>query len=321
MKSFLQHIILFRHYQFLLYQFVLLLWTSIIAADPLRGNGDSTPPVSSGAAWIPSVLSPVLAWVVTMQRQLVGGLQYQIHLVRDGESVTAALMIIAIGLVYGFVHAVGPGHGKIVIVSYLATRRASLGIALKMSVVISFMQATSAITIVSFLYLILHHGMHTVMSNAAYFETVSFGLITLFGIFIVWRAIRGASYYQDDAGGEHDHSQADDIKPMLIREYLIGAMAVGIRPCTGALLILLFTFANGLFWLGIASVFALAVGSAVTVALTGLSAIGGRSVLERMVGVSVAPWLERIVAAVGGTVIVLVGLAMMATSWNLNAIA
>ena len=44
-------------------------------------------------------------------------------------------------------------------------------------------------------------------------------------------------------------------------------MAVGLRPCSGAILVLVFTLAQGIFWAGIASTFIMGLGTAITVAV------------------------------------------------------
>jgi ABC-type nickel/cobalt efflux system permease component RcnA len=62
------------------------------------------------------------------------------------------------------------------------------------------------------------------------------------------------------------------------------AVAAGLRPCTGALLILLFTAANGVFLFGVASVFAMAIGVGTTVALIAAGATGVRAAIEAVTG-------------------------------------
>src|SRR6266446_5413338 len=59
---------------------------------------------------------------------------------------------------------------------------------------------------------------------------------------------------------------------------LSAIVAVGLRPCSGAILVLVFALAQGLFWTGVASTFVMAVGTAVTVAaIASLAEIGRAS--------------------------------------------
>jgi nickel/cobalt exporter len=103
--------------------------------------------------------------------------------------------------------------------------------------------------------------------------------------------------------GHHDHSHADDgsawghahapepqelAGPGGWRRGLTAIVAVGLRPCSGAILVLVFTLAQGLFWAGVVSTFVMGLGTAITVA-----AIATLSVVA-------AAWAERMASTRGG---------------------
>ena len=58
-------------------------------------------------------------------------------------------------------------------------------------------------------------------------------------------------------------------------------MAVGLRPCSGAILVLVFALAQGLFWIGVASTFVMGLGTAITVAAVATFAVGARTLAAR----------------------------------------
>ncbi|SIN84332.1 ABC-type nickel/cobalt efflux system, permease component RcnA [Bradyrhizobium erythrophlei] len=58
--------------------------------------------------------------------------------------------------------------------------------------------------------------------------------------------------------------------------------AVGLRPCSGAILVLVFALAQGLFWAGIAATFAMGIGTAITVAAIAMLSVSARSVAQRL---------------------------------------
>nr|WP_315764788.1 MULTISPECIES: nickel/cobalt transporter [unclassified Bradyrhizobium] len=58
--------------------------------------------------------------------------------------------------------------------------------------------------------------------------------------------------------------------------------AAGVRPCSGAILVLVFALAQGLFWAGIAATFVMGLGTAVTVATIALVAVSARGVAQRL---------------------------------------
>jgi ABC-type nickel/cobalt efflux system permease component RcnA len=61
-------------------------------------------------------------------------------------------------------------------------------------------------------------------------------------------------------------------------------VSVGLRPCSGALIVLVFALSQGIFWAGIASTFVMAVGTAITVASLAGIAVGAKWIARRIVG-------------------------------------
>jgi len=92
------------------------------------------------------------------------------------------------------------------------------------------------------------------------------------------------------------------------RRALALAFAVGVRPCTGAILVLVFAIGQGLMWAGVLSTFAMAVGTAITVSVLAASAVGFRELATRLAGGGSSPWAGRIqlAAGLGGASLVLV---------------
>lgn len=70
------------------------------------------------------------------------------------------------------------------------------------------------------------------------------------------------------------------------------SVAVGIRPCSGAILALLASSALGIYWAGVISTFAMAVGVAITVSIIAVLAVTARNVAFRLTGGN-ARWMDR----------------------------
>jgi ABC-type nickel/cobalt efflux system permease component RcnA len=63
----------------------------------------------------------------------------------------------------------------------------------------------------------------------------------------------------------------------------LGAIfAVGMRPCSGAILVLVFALAQGLFWAGIAATFVMGLGTAITVATIAVIAVSAKGLARRL---------------------------------------
>jgi nickel/cobalt exporter len=63
---------------------------------------------------------------------------------------------------------------------------------------------------------------------------------------------------------------------------LSAIVAVGLRPCSGAIIVLVFALAQGLFWAGVAATFVMGLGTAITVAAIATVAVGARSIAKHI---------------------------------------
>ena len=66
------------------------------------------------------------------------------------------------------------------------------------------------------------------------------------------------------------------------RRGLSAIVAVGLRPCSGAILVLVFALAQGLFWAGVAATFVMGLGTAITVAAIATLAVGAKSLAQKI---------------------------------------
>ena len=66
------------------------------------------------------------------------------------------------------------------------------------------------------------------------------------------------------------------------RRGLSTIIAVGLRPCSGAIIVLVFALAQGLFWAGIVSTFVMGLGTAITVGTIASVAVGAKSLAKRL---------------------------------------
>jgi ABC-type nickel/cobalt efflux system permease component RcnA len=92
-------------------------------------------------------------------------------------------------------------------------------------------------------------------------------------------------------------------------------MAVGLRPCTGALIVLTFAFVNGLWAAGVASVLAMSVGTAITVSALATAAVLAKNLAVRLAGGGMVSGAIQSAFEIGGALLVfLFGLALLTAS-------
>jgi ABC-type nickel/cobalt efflux system permease component RcnA/ABC-type uncharacterized transport system substrate-binding protein len=90
-------------------------------------------------------------------------------------------------------------------------------------------------------------------------------------------------------------------------------LAVGLRPCTGALVVLVFALSQGMIAAGIASTLAMAVGTGITVSLLAGLAVGAKDLAVRLFGEGspTAVRIHRSIEIVGAAVVFLLGLTLL----------
>ena len=100
---------------------------------------------------------------------------------------------------------------------------------------------------------------------------------------------------------------------MTLRSMLPVALASGIRPCTGAILVLLFTLSQGIFEIGVLATLVMSFGTFIVVALIGLGVIYARRAASRAGGrhERLANIAQRSVSIAGGLIVVLFGAAFL----------
>ena len=207
----------------------------------------------------------------------------------------ALFSLLVLCFAYGFFHAAGPGHGKILIGGYGMAQRVSLTRLGALSVALSLAQAGSAVLLVYFGIWVLQLG-KTVLEGAAedWFASVSYAAIAGVGFWLLARGIRRAfgafrPEAEHGAGHEHGHDHVHDANcgfghahgPTLeqvaevhsLRDALLLIGAVAIRPCTGAIFLLIITAKMGIHAAGIAGVFAMGLGTASVTLLVALAAV------------------------------------------------
>ena len=91
-------------------------------------------------------------------------------------------------------------------------------------------------------------------------------------------------------------------------------LAVGLRPCSGALIVLTFAILNGLYFGGIMSVLAMALGTAITVATLATLAVTAKNIALRLSKPSSTDRVHRIIEIGGAAMVFLLGLTLLGAS-------
>ena len=312
---------------------ILAVWLALghapVLANPLAGGRAAVPDEAAvSMALLPEPLRGVVQGLNRVQADLGRRMTGELQEIREEGSVAAGAWLCLIAFVYGVLHAAGPGHGKLVVSSYFLANRARVMRGVLLSAGAALTQALAAILLVGVPVLLLDMARVRVLGQIRYLEMGSYGLMTAVGLLLLVRAVRGDAGCAHGHGGDacahhhgpgdhghdhHDHShdghQDDGGGKGERAGFGLLALAVGCRPCSGAVLVLLFALANDIVMAGLLAVLAMAVGVALTTSASGLIGIGTRRGLERLLaahprGVAFA---ERGMALAGALLITLVG--------------
>ncbi len=313
---------------------------------PPAADRSFTPPSAGTQPQQPAgFMQRIGQWVMEKQALMHRELATAVRRFKTSDPFSAALMLAAISFAYGVLHAAGPGHGKAVISSYVLADGQTVRRGILLSFMAALIQAMSALVLVAVLVLVLRSTGLQIKAMEAWLETLSWGFVTLVGAWLLYYQLRpvfapahvhshdhndhGHHRHDDDhhhghshAGAHHHHhhdSGCEVCAHMPAPSQLKGdwswkrafalAFAVGIRPCTGAILVLVFAIGQGLWWAGVFSTFAMAIGTAITVSVLATMAVGSRELAKRLAGSGgSSKWVDRVqlAAGVGGAGLVLV---------------
>ena len=282
--------------------------------------------------WWPHLLMVSIQW----QRSSVEQLSDLIYSATDNHS--AMWSLVEISFLYGIFHSIGPGHGKLIVSSYLATNPAKINAALWITVISALVQALVAIVIVSVFLFVMHLTMHHVnhfveqIFNVSYLGVLVIGAVIFYqGARYFWQRWGHKNSHSDHSheheqhhGQEHHHVHMDGTcscghkhgatpqelnHASSLKEYVAIIASIGIRPCTGAILVLFFANLANVYWLGVASAILMAVGTAFTTSTIALLTVSGRKVVQHYLTANSQtsfPWVWPLVRLFCGLALIIV---------------
>lgn len=288
--------------------------------------------------------SGITGWIFAEQAAFYRSLSGYIRASREDGA--AMWELFGISFVYGIFHAVGPGHGKAVISSYLVANEETWRRGVVLSFASAGIQAVVAIIVVAIAAVLLGATAKAIGLTVHLVEIVSYGLVILIGLrllyvkgraFLIasreltWRqapelafasvpaakavdattfqlstrkpgamAMRAGQCEFDgcvahgfQCEGDHDHhasawGHAHGPEPAALagaggwRRGMAAVVAVGLRPCSGAIIVLIFALAQDLFWTGVGATLVMGLGTAITVAAIATLAVGARRAASRI---------------------------------------
>jgi nickel/cobalt transporter (NicO) family protein len=283
---------------------------ALLAQNPFGGPRPAAPEPQVGG---------IVGWLLAKQSEFYREMSATIRAAKSDGS--AVWTLLAISFAYGIFHAAGPGHGKAVISSYLVANQETARRGIVLSFASALLQSLVAVVVVGVCALLLNATAKTMCGAEKAIEIASYTLIAAFGARLVWTkgggfmralqaprpvpAMAAGHHHHHDPGYDHHyhhhvHHHHDDhvhdehcghshgptpdqlAGPGGWQRGLGAIVAVGLRPCSGAILVLVFALAQGLFWAGVAATFVMGIGTAITVATIAVIAVSAKGLAQRL---------------------------------------
>lgn len=275
------------------------------------------------SGWFAEFSGQMTAWQGHFYRQLTGAVRAW---KQDGW---AAWLLLGLSFGYGVFHALGPGHGKAVLTAYVLANRETIRNGALLAMLSAFLQAFVAIGLVSIAAGVLQVSGVAMNRATWWLELGSYAMMVALGFWLVYRHVlrpvlgwmlhrraqvapqpsahdnvhrhgHGHDHHHDH---HHDHAHVHDEScghvhmpdpnliagPMNWSKAISAILAVGLRPCTGAVFVLVFSLAQGFFIAGIAAALAMGLGTGLTVA-----ALASASLWISQVSVSAAGGTQKV---------------------------
>jgi len=268
-----------------------LLFSSLSVSAAALETGDG-----SGIALIDSVWHTLIEF----QRQVNAGVAIHMRALETGNSFAAFFLGLGVAFLYGMIHALGPGHGKFVIMSYFMGREVYVLRGLVMAVQMAVVHVIAAVVIVWVADILLKTSLGIGLADVPGIRAGSFLIIAGIGIYMLYQAVRGSgghththNHTHDHNHHHHGHSHDHPHGASHATEGGLVALAVGMVPCPGAVLVMLYAIANDMIYPGFLLVAAMSVGIGLTIAILGVATILLRQFATRFIenssgGVAVA---------------------------------
>ena len=255
---------------------------------------------------------PFLAKISIWQQRLNQEMADLTRQARETKSPKPLLLLIIISFAYGVLHAAGPGHGKAVAMSYMVSRDSNLRECVMLGNFIALFHGVSGIILVLIVHFIFQSTvMGSLESLTRTTQIISYGLIALLGIILLAK-----NFYSWNRRTELEILNHFGCAAEKQRRTLAAALIVGIIPCPGVVLIMLFAMSLHMLWLGLFLAFVMIFGMAATISAVVIAGVTGKNMLlgtlEQKSKAAVV--VERTLNMAAALIVTILGLTLLAAT-------
>jgi nickel/cobalt exporter len=246
------------------------------ARNPFIGSQkEQEPSAQHLEAGYPGFLQPAMQKIATFQLSIRQQMVRLVGNIRRHPLGRSFQVFMLLSFLYGMIHALGPGHGKVYACGYFLNRGGTIRNGLLFSGLTMLMHVFSGTTLILGGALVLKTSGAMTLENAApVMERISYAALLVVGLFLAastFTRLRSGAFQAPDTCPEKAGGKS----------MFLVALAIGIVPCPGAALVLLFSLTMGIVATGLAAMVSIAAGMAITTSLFALLTIGLQNRLLR----------------------------------------
>ncbi len=227
---------------------------------------------------------------------------------RNGIS-PAVLLLFGFSFLYGIVHACGPGHGKVIVMScMLSEQKKTILKGISMGSIVAFGEAVSAIIIVYGIYFLTLGRISTGFQNAEnLIRTIGYVAILVIGTCLFFFRCKKHLFRYRQWTKNINQNESTQTSSFWI------AASLGIIPCPGVMILLIFTLTMKMYLLGIMLALIMALGMSITISLFGLAvALPKTSLIQSISSQSRRMWIiEAILELLSALLMVILALYLL----------
>ena len=248
-----------------------------------------------------SVLQKSSLWhtIAQWQKDMNSKLTTLLKGLGDSFNLTYFLILMAISVAFGVIHAIGPGHGKMIVGAYFLKEKSSPIKAVKIGCTIAVTHSGLAI-LLGLIFGLIVRGMkmHGRFDIQNYIGIIGGVLIALLGIYYLWQQLSKNEHLHKISSGKN--------------ELLIGVFS-GLVPCPVSMTIILFSLYFNVFFYGLISVIFFSIGMAFTISLIGIIMIKSRGFISHihLKNKKKAEIFQKIFGIATSLIIILIGISLV----------
>ncbi len=296
---------------FLLVLLIPLAAPAIAASNQNPFTGESEAPAQQPPTQSPRLFSfhTVLSKIALWQHQVREKMAEKVNQARRENSLRPIGLLLLLAFGYGSLHAAGPGHGKAIAMSYVIGQRPNYIRGLLFGTSIALIHGISGIVFVLILKFALNAGIAGTLGQVTRVtQLVSYALIALIGLVLLARSLlQWRNRFQRRRTGLPQKS---------LGNYSAAAIAIGMIPCPGVVMVVLFSISMGLVWLGVILGLAISLGMVITIgAVVTLVVAGKKAAMHRIINndEKLIP-VETGLAAGAGLLVAILGIFLFAAA-------